>query len=141
MNARFTIYSDYYTYINMKINNSKCIKKSNVNLLMVIVVEAIEFSAIDGDEYADIHQKICAFKGKIVLFFNNIIAKHVCFDCNVELTHKMDPLYTNKLSDAILMEIAIEINYNYFHYNGSSKFTQIMALSSYYFYHLKLLQL
>ena len=43
----------------------------------------------------------------------------MCFDCNVELTHKMDPLYTNKLSDAILMETEIETNY--FHCNGSSK--------------------
>ena len=102
---------------------------SNANLLMGIVVGAIDFSAIDHD--GDIHQ-LRAFEGKIVLFMNNIIAKHVCFDCNVELTHKMDPLYTNKLS--------IEINY--FHYNGSSKIVQIVALKQlYYFYHFNFLQL
>ena len=43
---------------------------------MSIVAGAIKFSAIDGDEYADIHQ-IRAFEGEIVLFVNNIIAKHV----------------------------------------------------------------
>ena len=43
------------------------------NLAMNIVIGTIEFSGIDGDDYADIHQ-ICAFEGMIVLFVNDMIA-------------------------------------------------------------------